>query len=58
MRQINIDLIRYAAQIDSITAEDVSRVAKKVFSSRPTFVVVGDVSSLPSTDELKASFSK
>jgi len=48
----------YAAQIDSITAEDVSRVAKKVLSSRPTLVVVGDVSSLPSTEELKASFSK
>lgn len=45
----------YAAQIDSLTAEDVARVAKKVFSSRPTFVAVGDVSQLPTAEEIASA---
>lgn len=43
---------RYAAQVDSITAEDVARVAKKVFASRPTVVAVGDVAQLPTAEDI------
>jgi hypothetical protein len=46
----------YAAQIDSITAADVAAVAKKVLSTRPTFVAVGDVAQLPASEELSSSF--
>jgi ubiquinol-cytochrome c reductase core subunit 2 len=45
----------YAAQVDSLTAEDVARVAKKVFSTRPTFVAVGDVAQLPTAEEIASS---
>jgi len=48
----------YAAQVDSITVEDVARVAKKVFSTRPTFVAIGDVSSLPTSESISGVINK
>jgi processing peptidase subunit alpha len=44
----------YAAQIDAVTAEDVAAVAKKLLSSRPTLVALGDVTQLPSAEELSS----
>jgi predicted Zn-dependent peptidase len=46
----------FAAQIDSVSAADVAAVAKKVFSTRPTFVAIGDVAQLPSSEDLSSAF--
>jgi processing peptidase subunit alpha len=47
-----------AATIDSVTLDDVDRVAHKVFASNPTLVVVGDVSAVPKIEVLKAGLAK
>jgi len=49
---------QYAVSIDSISAEDVTRVARQVFSSAPTLVVLGDVSSVPSVDSIRETLTK
>jgi len=49
---------QHAALVDSVTAADVHRVARKVFGSNPTLVVLGDVSSVPNTDTIKATLAK
>lgn len=38
--------------VDKITAEDVSKIAKKVINGKPTLAVVGDLSNTPYLDEL------
>lgn len=40
------------AAIDKITAEDVSKIAKKVINGKPTLAIVGDLSHAPYLDEL------
>jgi processing peptidase subunit alpha len=47
-----------AAAIDSVTLDDLNRVAQKVFASHPTLVVVGDVSAVPKVETLKAGLTK
>jgi len=42
-----------AKAIDSISASDVAAAAKRVFSSRPTVVAVGDVSGLPTVEQIQ-----
>jgi len=41
--------------VDSITEKDVLNVAKRVFSSKPTLVVLGDVYNVPTVDEIQSS---
>jgi len=47
----------HAKSIDSITASDITRVARRVFSSRPTLVVQGDVSSVPQVETIQATLA-
>jgi predicted Zn-dependent peptidase len=44
------------AKIDAVTAESVAAVAKKVFSSKPTIAVLGDVENTPSSEKIQAAF--
>lgn len=43
----------FAAALESVTAEDVLRVAKRVLSSRPTVVAIGDVVDVPSVSDVQ-----
>lgn len=46
-----------AAAIEGVSAADVARVAARVFATKPTLVVLGDVSSVPSVDAIRSSLS-
>jgi len=48
----------YAKNVDAVTAGDVSRIARRVFGSRPTLAVVGDVSSVPSAESVRSLLAK
>lgn len=48
---------QFAAEIDKVNADDVARVAKRLLSSRPTVVAVGDVVGVPSADSIAKSLS-
>ncbi|EGC38904.1 hypothetical protein DICPUDRAFT_75529 [Dictyostelium purpureum] len=45
--------VEFAEEINNVTAEDIQRVAKTLVSSKPTLVVVGDVSDVPTFESLK-----
>eukprot|EP01111_Echinosteliopsis_oligospora_P013827 TRINITY_DN505_c0_g1_i1.p1 TRINITY_DN505_c0_g1~~TRINITY_DN505_c0_g1_i1.p1 ORF type:complete len:496 (+),score=192.49 TRINITY_DN505_c0_g1_i1:109-1596(+) len=47
----------YAKQIDSVTAADLNRVAKKILSSNPTLCASGDVAGFPSSVDVKSFVS-
>jgi len=49
---------QYAALIDSISTEDVTHIARRVFSSPPTLVVLGDVSSVPRAESIRETLQK
>jgi processing peptidase subunit alpha len=48
---------QHAALVDNVTAADVTRVARKVFASNPTLVVLGDVSSIPAIGTIKSTLT-
>jgi len=48
----------YAKQIDTITAGDLKRVAKKIMSSKPTLCATGDVAGFPHASDITSSSSK
>jgi len=45
----------FAASVDSVTVDAVRNVAKKVLSSKPTLVAMGDVDNLPTLDQIRSS---
>jgi len=42
----------YVKGIDSLTVEDVKRVAKRVFKSKPTLSAVGNISDVPTLEQI------
>ena len=46
----------FIAQVNALTAADVAAVAKKCIASKPTLCMVGDLSSAPRYEQLKALF--
>jgi len=49
-------LASLAKAVDSVTVEDVKRVAQRTFSSKPTLIAVGDVQNIPSADQITKLF--
>jgi len=45
----------FAKGADGVTPGDVQRIAKRVFSSKPTLVVLGDVQHVPTVDTISKS---
>eukprot|EP01133_Synstelium_polycarpum_P005626 gene5626-6490_t len=48
----------FAQEISKITAQDVKSVASKILSSKPTLVVRGDISDVPTIEEVSTLISK
>jgi processing peptidase subunit alpha len=46
----------FITQVNALTAADVAAVAKKCIASKPTLCMVGDLSSAPRYEQLKALF--
>ena len=46
----------FIAQVNALTVADVAAVAKKCVASTPTLCMVGDLSSAPRYETLKAMF--
>jgi ubiquinol-cytochrome c reductase core subunit 2 len=51
-RAVDVSPAAVDAAIDKITAEEVSKIAKKVINGKPTFAAVGDLTHTPYLDEL------
>ena len=41
------------AKIDAITAEDITKIANRIFASKPVYTLVGDIDGHPDYDELR-----
>ena len=40
-------------RIEKVSVEDVQNIARKIFSSNPTYTLVGDIEGYPPYDEIK-----
>eukprot|EP01132_Coremiostelium_polycephalum_P001482 gene1482-1869_t len=47
---------QFVAEISKVTTEDIKRVAKKMLSSKPTLVVRGDLSDVPTIEDVQKMF--
>jgi len=45
----------FVKNVDNVTVDDIRNAAKKILSSRPTMVTLGDVEGLPLLDDVRAS---
>lgn len=45
----------FVKNVDNVTVDDIRNAAKKILSSRPTLVALGDVAGLPVLDDVRAS---
>ncbi|KYQ88961.1 peptidase M16 family protein [Tieghemostelium lacteum] len=47
--------LEFAEEISKVTSDDIKRVAKKLLSSKPSLVVVGNISNVPTLEEISSN---